>query len=459
MALGVITKGSKVLAKIDEINFFDAKTVLAQFGAELLFGQGIVINSDNEKIKNFLQKTIKKNKFDDLMLDIAEQVNYWGRVILTIDRSETGEFVFSYATPELMQIIDKIEITPFSAKIMKRKVVGNRIFFVNEIWTSKYVKRSLTVADKQGNFVQSYDPQDHGEVPDDLKIPLYEEHNLGFVPFIEITNKPARNLMLSSTNDYARLADDYAVRHMPIHINNGMRQMLKEEILGKSKLAGFIDTGEIKKRGGVEDFILADAVIETKPIGNGSTTVATQASTYDGMKWLEPQKQKINIYARGCGYSDLFPTENAQTEAETLYSKDNNQRKMKSKRRRYTELLTELFTKLLVYKGLMTDLDADPDFSVEIKENVVYNQLQLTQFLIDNVNSRLMTQLEAIMMQRDLDNIEDAEEIMKTINAEADARDEKEMQMMNQEQEEQKSPALMGKAGAGKDPDTDKDGK
>lgn len=32
-----------------------------------------------------------------------------------------------------MQIVDKIEITPFSAKIMKRKVVGNRIYFLNEI--------------------------------------------------------------------------------------------------------------------------------------------------------------------------------------------------------------------------------------------------------------------------------------------------------------------------------------
>lgn len=76
MALGVITKGSKVLAKIDDLDFFDAKTVLAQFGAELLFGQGIVINSENEEIKRFLQKITKKEKFDDLLLDIAEQVNY-----------------------------------------------------------------------------------------------------------------------------------------------------------------------------------------------------------------------------------------------------------------------------------------------------------------------------------------------------------------------------------------------
>lgn len=144
------------------------------------------------------------------------------------------------------------------------------------------MQRTLSVKDQLGT--NPYNSESHGELPTELDLPVYEKHNLGFVPFIEILNKPSRNIMLSMSNDYDRLADDYAVRHMPLHINNGLRQMLKEEILAKSKLAGHIDIQEIKKRGSVEDFITADAMIETKPMGNGGNQTQTMPSTYDGMK-------------------------------------------------------------------------------------------------------------------------------------------------------------------------------
>lgn len=255
---------------------------------------------------------------------------------------------------------------------------------------------------------------------------------------------------------YQQLADDYAVRHMPFHINNGLRQMFKEEIIAKSRIAGNIPLTDLKKTG-IDGLFAADAFIETESMGNGTQAVATMPSSYDGMKWFEPQKQKLNLYARGCGYSDIFPTENAQTEAETLYSKDNNQRTAKAKRRRYTELFNDLFSKLLVYKGLMTSLDAEREFSIEIKENVVYNQLQLVEFIKSAMEGQfpLMTHKEAVMMQRDLDDEETAEEIVKELVAQADEAMEKDMQLMN---DPANDAGGMGKAGAGKDPDTGKEG-
>lgn len=118
-------------------------------------------------------------------------------------------------------------------------------------------------------------------------------------------------------------------------------------------------------------------------------------------------------------------------------------------------MLTNLFAKLLVYKGLMTSLKDELPFSLEIKELVVYNQLQMGDFLAAAVANRQMTQLEAIMTMRDLDDEEQAEEILKQINEEADARDEKDMQLMNAGQEN--NGEGIGKAAGGKDPDTDKE--
>lgn len=455
MSIGVQTNGRAVISQIDSLDFFDAKRFMSNLGADLLFGQGIVVNSENEEIKKFLQRQIRFNKFDDLMLNIAEEVNYHGRVVLTIDKTKTGDFLFSFATPELLQNVSKIEITPFKATLLKRKVVGMQVFFQREEWTTTEVRRSITVKDAMGNQ-RPFEPKTDNAIPMEWQVPQYEKHNLGFVPFVEITNKPARNLILSTSNNgFDRLADDFNVRNMPIHINHGLRQMFKEEILGKTRMAGNIPLSTIKKQGGIDSLITADTFFEVDATGNGNNPIAVLAGTYDGMKWLEPQMKKINLYARGCGYSDIFASETASTEAETLYSKDANQRTTKSKRRRYTEVLNDLFAKMLVYKGLMKSLDEELPFSVEIKENVVYNQLQLVSFLKEAVESRFMTQVEAIMTQRDLDNVEDAEEIMKTINEEADEREEKQMAMFNDNNDENND--MIGKAGQGKDPDTDKE--
>lgn len=456
MALGVISNGSAVLSKVDQLDFIDVKRWAANLGAYSLFGQGIIVNSEKTEVKKFLQDTLNANKFDDLMIAIAEEVNYWGRVVLTIDKTKNGNFIFSYATPELFQNVAKIEITPFYAKLLKRKVVGMQVFFIEEVWTDTDVKRSIEVKD-QFNQVSSYNKDTHGSLPKDLQVPAYEKHNLGFVPFIEITNKPNRNLMLGAIQDYSVLADDFPVRNMPLHINNGLRQMFKEEILGKSRMAGQIPISTIKKAGSVEKLMLADAYIETDQTGNNTPPVAVMASSYDGMKWLEPQKQKINLYFKGCGYSEVFPSENAQTEAETLYSKDNTQRTNKAKRRRYTELLNELFSKLLVYKGLMTSLDDEKPFTLEIKENVVYNQLQLVEFLKSAMEGSmpLMTHEEAIMLQRDLDDTEQAEELSKQLKEQADEQMQKEADMFN---DATNDVGGMGKAGAGGDPDTSKEG-
>lgn len=162
----------------------------------------------------------------------------------------------------------------------------------------------------------------------------------------------------------------------------------------------------------------------------------------------------------GCGYSEPFPNQNSQTEAETLYSKDMTQKTTKAKRRRYTELLTELFSKLLVYKGLMTSIDDEPNFSIEIKENVVYNQLQLVEFIQKAMEGAfpLLTHKEGVMVMRDLDNEEQAEEIVKELEQQADEQMQKDMALMTDPNDESAGEGL-GKAGAGQDPDTGKDGK
>lgn len=54
-------------------------------------------------------------------------------IVLTISKTKGGTFILDYSTPELFQDVANIEITPFYAKLMKKKVVGQRVWFVNEV--------------------------------------------------------------------------------------------------------------------------------------------------------------------------------------------------------------------------------------------------------------------------------------------------------------------------------------
>ena len=103
----------------------------------------------------------------------------------------------------------------------------------------------------------------------------------------------------------------------------------------------------------------------------------------------------------------------------------------------------------------MTSLDEDRPFTIEIKENVVYNQLQLVDFLKHAMEGSmpLMTHEEAVMLQRDLDDTQQAEEIVKQLKEQADEQMSKEAEAFGMN-----DTGGMGKAGAGQDPDTGKEG-
>lgn len=455
MALGFNDKGKQIIGRIDEIDFIDVNSVASYRISQKVAGQGIVFNSEKEAIKTFLDEVKKDNNFDDLIADIVYQMAFWGRIVLTIDKTKGGKFLFTYATPELLQDVGKIEVKETYAKLMKRKVFGLRIFFITEYWDTMKVERTYTIQDQSGNIVP-YDVDKHGELPKELQVPKVEYHNLGFVPIIDMTNKPNRNLITQGLGVGASLqmADEFPVKKLGLHINNTLRQQYKEEIIGKSRV---IATGKLTTMGNGLDanILLKDGYIQAKATGENSKPIEIMPSTYDGMKWSETIQAKLNLYFKGRGQSELFPTQNSQTEAETLYSKDGDQMSAKYKRRRITEMLSNLIQKLLVYKGLATDVDGEREFSIELKELVVYNQLQMADFLNNSIQYGLMTRKEAIMTQRDLDDPEVAETIIKEIDKDREAEQERDIQYTTALTEA--SSDNMGKAGMGQDPDTDKE--
>lgn len=156
----------------------------------------------------------------------------------------------------------------------------------------------------------------------------------------------------------------------------------------------------------------------------------------------------MNAYFIGAGASPIFNEQGYQTEAQTLISQDRTKMTMNMKRRRWQNVLTELFSKALVYYGKAENLDSAKElFSLEIRENLVYNEMQLIEFVNQAVATGLMAREEAIMRMRNLDNIEQAKEIKANIDKER----ESDMQVI-QEQYPSGDDKL-GALGQGKDPE------
>ncbi len=73
----------------------------------------------------------------------------------------------------------------------------------------------------------------------------------------------------------------------------------------------------------------------------------------------------------------------------------------------------------------MPSIEAPRPYSIEIKENVIYNQLQLADFLIIARDGGLMTELQAIKKFHNIDSDEEAKIILNDIEADQKKRDER----------------------------------
>ncbi len=144
------------------------------------------------------------------------------------------------------------------------------------------VKRSLTI--KDATTGATIDNLEKIEIPAELQLPKYEKHGLGFVPFVEILNKPARNIAITMGQDFQRLADDYAVRNMAMSINHGIQQHFKEKYYGKTRVYGDFSEAEKKKITNKGAFFGNDYFISTDRPQGATKSVEVQPSTYDGLK-------------------------------------------------------------------------------------------------------------------------------------------------------------------------------
>jgi hypothetical protein len=187
---------------------------------------------------------------------------------------------------------------------------------------------------------------------------------------------------------------------------------------------------------------LGDMVVNTSQNPTGTNPLQIQEAKPKIVEYMDGLIKVLSEYMRGRNMSPIDDTTAAQTEAETLFTKSLDVESCKIIKKRFTEFLNEVFDSIFIAEGLMTGKEDERPYALELKENIVFNELALTTNLIEQINNLLISRTEAIAKIRGVDD-EKAREIKEAIDKESE-----EDNMLLQQQVEK----IQGKQEPGNEP-------
>jgi hypothetical protein len=176
---------------------------------------------------------------------------------------------------------------------------------------------------------------------------------------------------------------------------------------------------------------LGDMIITTEQQPNDNNKIEIQAATPKITEYMDGVVKLLNEYMRGRQMSPIDDSTAQQTEAETLFTKSLDVESCKIIKKRYTEFLNEVFDSIFIAEGLMNGEEEERPYALELKENIVFNEISLTTNLVEQINNRLTSRVEGIAKLRGIDE-EKAREIKEQIDKEAE---EDNVQLQQQLQE------------------------
>ena len=429
MALGIAQ--NTIDLKAQEVNntvFYDLKAIYDERRANMLLGQGVELKSDDDRFVKVFREIDKINKLDDLLLTWLQVSTGWGVLYATVGRNENNQWVLDFADPNFWNIVQDIELNVFGGRIRKSKWIGNIPYFMDEFYSSDgSVKRVFLRGEEKIPMLDWFNDK---EVPKEFKLP--EKEKFPFVPLFKYLNKPARSLVQG--NNYSILREDYHIQHIPAEINLIFQQIYKHIIMSKDRIIGKVETKwlqDMSKSGNNLASFLGDMIITTEQQPNDNNKIEIQAATPKITEYMDGVVKLLNEYMRGRQMSPIDDSTAQQTEAETLFTKSLDVESCKIIKKRYTEFLNEVFDSIFIAEGLMNGEEEERPYALELKENIVFNEISLTTNLVEQINNRLTSRVEGIAKLRGIDE-EKAREIKEQIDKEAE---EDNVQLQQQLQE------------------------
>lgn len=387
---------------------------IARKMSSTIWGQGYIFQSEEQDIEKKFKKFAKMNTFPNLCGYIERRVSQYGRCIITINKTIGGDIMLNVPSPFYFAGLGKAFVQPQLAVIYQRFTIDQRNFIVKTTYDTKKVLNELYTI-SNGKEVRVFDAE--AQVLKELQIERLWEHNLGFVPVVEITNLPFYQFQWNN-DEFIKITDWFPAIIFEDLMISTIQNFKKEMWMCHSRIV--VDSADQKVIQQItalakkdDNIDIGDWIFETgtgsefKPVpGNGDFT-----------KYTSALDQLMDFYFKFCGGSRFSEGGGAQkTVAETASTRSSMIESVTSKILLRQEQLTDLLRKVLCALSDKDYWGEEEFFTFKINGNIMKDETTFIDNIQKKISMGLMSAVDAI---QEIFNIskQEAEEKFEEVKA------------------------------------------
>src|SRR5699024_7050845 len=116
------------------------RKVVSETFQKILCNKGFNIDTDNEQVKEVLNKFVYDNDFKIAFTQIVQLCSEWGYCVPILQKLKNGTIKLSFGEPSFIQKFGKLYMDEFAAVVYeKAPVIDDTSYFVRKEFNNKYV--------------------------------------------------------------------------------------------------------------------------------------------------------------------------------------------------------------------------------------------------------------------------------------------------------------------------------
>lgn len=401
-----IDENSKCLALKDtELNVFrwGMREALARKNSSNIWGNSFLFQSSEEQIEKAFKKLNKLNNFQNLFSYIERECSKYGRAIITLNKSKTGDILFNVVPPFFFTGIGKVFWTPQLVVVYQKFQIDNKNIILKSTYNTKKVINEFYSLG-QNNELLVLDST--AEIEEYLQIQPSWEHNLGFVPVAEITNQSFYNFNFN-VFDYISCADWFPAQQYEELAYRAFVDLEKELFFNHSRIIGTEATQQLIQKWTENTsgrFEVGDFLLET----DNGTEIKIQNGMGDFTKYTSVLDSIFDIYFKMSGGSRFSEGGGAQkTVAETSSIRSQMIETTNQKIKLREVQIKDLITKALAIVGVLDYFEVDKNtFEFKINGNILKDDTQYVDNQLKKIEVGVITPIDMIMEQYNVNESE-----------------------------------------------------
>ena len=366
-------------------NGIDLRQLVARKASNKLWGNGYILESENEKVQKIIDLLEKENKLYMFFYKTEMILSAYGGSLVTLDFSKENIPILGNGFPYGTSRIANFNSFPQGAMVWLRLTDSDNNNYLLITYTLKNgyceIKRS---------FVNSYDSINAGSASSKLlekyKLKEVTYLDIDFVPVEFIPNFPHQNFYGGGTLGLFT-PDNLAVSNLQTIFNNAINFVNYELLANRTRIFGKLSPQEMQnlnaqsltglnptvineRKKALENLVRSGVWIEAE---NGipsasSRTIDLLIADPKFDKYLSLLQGIADMYVEGSGYSNKQDGNTQKTEFEVTVSKEfdveTNRVKKTLRQLQYSYLFEKLF------KAYGCSEQEAKEFTFEIKENI-----------------------------------------------------------------------------------------